>query len=422
MRDNKTKLKEGITLHEIETDKFKTNLCAIFLSTPLKRENVTFNAILPMILRRGSNKIKTQEEISKKLEAMYGAEFDCGIEKSGNNQILKFYLESLNDEFVEKGENILKKSLELLVDMIFNPLIIENKFDDEYVKGEKENLKQIIQAKIDNKARFAYERCIEEMYKDKPYGLYRFGYIEDLENINPNNLYEHYKKLICESKIDIFVSGKIDEKSKQILKENELIKNLNSREAVYLINGENEEKEEVKEREVIQNMQVNQGKLVIGLDLKDITEKEKYAASVYNILLGGSANSKLFQNVREKASLAYTASSSYLRQKNNIIIRAGIEIENYEKALKLIKEQIDDMEKAEFKPEEVENAKQLIISTVNGIADSQDAEITYYFGQELSKESTEIEQYVENIKKVKPNEINKIAEKVQINTIYFLRD
>ena len=422
MRDNKTELKEGITLHEIETYKFKTNLYAIFLSTPLKRENVTLNAILPMILRRGSNKIKTQEEISKKLEVMYGADFDCGIEKSGNNQILKFYLESLNDEFIVNDENILRESLQVLIDIVFNPLTIENKFNDEYIKGEKENLKQIIQAKIDNKARFAYERCIEEMYRDKPYGLYRFGYIEDLENINSNNLYEYYKKLISECKIDIFISGKTEGKSKQILEEDELIKNLKPREAVYLINGENEEKEEVKEREVIQNMQVNQGKLVIGLDLKNITEKEKYAASVYNILLGGSANSKLFQNVREKASLAYTASSSYLRQKNNIIIRAGIEIENYEKALNLIKEQIVDMEKAEFKPEEVENAKQLIISTVNGIADSQDAEITYYFGQELSKESTEIEEYVENIKKVEPNEINEIAKKIQINTIYFLRD
>ena len=422
MRDNKTELKEGITLHEIETYKFKTNLYAIFLSTPLKRENVTLNAILPMILRRGSNKIKTQEEISKKLEVMYGADFDCGIEKSGNNQILKFYLESLNDEFIVNDENILRESLQVLIDIVFNPLTIENKFNDEYIKGEKENLKQIIQAKIDNKARFAYERCIEEMYRDKPYGLYRFGYIEDLENINSNNLYEYYKKLISECKIDIFISGKTEGKSKQILEEDELIKNLKPREAVYLINGENEEKEEVKEREVVQNMQVNQGKLVIGLDLKNITEKEKYAASVYNILLGGSANSKLFQNVREKASLAYTASSSYLRQKNNIIIRAGIEIENYEKALNLIKEQIVDMEKAEFKPEEVENAKQLIISTVNGIADSQDAEITYYFGQELSKESTEIEEYVENIKKVEPNEINEIAKKIQINTIYFLRD
>lgn len=139
-------------------------------------------------------------------------------------------------------------------------------------------------------------------------------------------------------------------------------------------------------------------------------------------MLGGSANSKLFQNVREKASLAYTAGSNYLRQKNNIIIRAGIEIENYKKAVDLIKQQIKDMEKEEFDKEDVENAKKLIISTINGIQDSQDSEITYYFAQELGTKYTEIEQYVENIKKVMPYQINEIAKKMQINTIYFLRN
>ena len=117
MRDNRIELKKAITLHQLETDKFKTNLCAIFLSTPLKRETITLNALLPMVLRRGSEKNQTQEEISKNLEEMYGADFDCGIEKSGNNQILKFYLESLNDEFTDRKEDILKESLELLIDI-----------------------------------------------------------------------------------------------------------------------------------------------------------------------------------------------------------------------------------------------------------------------------------------------------------------
>ena len=396
MKDVKTILKEGVTLHEIKTDKFKTNLCAVFLSTPLTRENITKGALVPMVLRRGSSKIKTQEEISKVLEEMYGAGFDCGIEKTGNNQVLKFY--------------------------VFNPLIVNNEFKNEYVNSEKENLKQIIQAKIDNKAKYAYERCIEEMYKNKPYGLYKFGYIEDLENINSANLYDYYKTLINECKIDIFVSGNINEMVKNKLEENLSIKNIQPRKAIYEISEKNEEKEDKQENEIIDKLQVNQGKLVIGLDIKNITEDEKYSVSVYNILLGGSANSKLFQNVREKASLAYTASSSYLRQKNNIIIRAGIEIDNFEKALNLIKEQLDDMKNSKFQGQEVENAKQLIISTVNGIPDSQDAEITYYFGQELAGKSTDIEQYVENIRKVQPKQINEVAKKIDINTIYFLRN
>ena len=421
MKDKKIKIKDGITLHEIKTNKFKTNLFAIFLTTPLNRENITLNAILPMILRRGNKNLKTQEEISKTLEGMYGAEFDCGIEKSGNNQVLKFYLESLNDNFIEENENILEKSLNTLIDIVFNPLLEDNRFREDYVSGEKENLKQIIQSKIDNKSKYAYERCIEEMYKGNPYGLYRFGYEEDLEKIDSSKLYEYYKKLINECKIDIFVSGQINEEAKQILEQNDTINKLNAREAQFIIN-ENESKELKKEKVVKENMQVNQGKLVIGLDILNITEEEKYMASVYNILLGGSSNSKLFQNVREKASLAYTCGSSYLRQKNNIIIRAGIEIEKYEETLNLIKKQVEDMKTTKFTKDEVENAKELIVSTVKGIEDSQDAEITYYFGQELSKQFTEIEQYVENIKKIQPEDVSNIAKKININTIYFLRD
>lgn len=418
----KQEIKNGINFHKISTNKFKTNLFAIFLTTHLKRETVTANALLPLVLKRGSSMLQTQEVISEKLEEMYGASFDCGIEKSGNNQVIKFYLETLNDNFIPTNENITEKAFELLFDVLFNPLIINNGFKEEYIDGEKNKLKQIINSKIDNKARYAMDRCMEEMYKGKPYELYKYGYVEDLSRINGNSLYTHYKQLLNECKIDIFISGDVENNIIDIIKNNEQIKNLNERKPKYTINGENEEKQEVEEKLVEEAMDVMQGKLVLGLDVIDVEEKEKYAASVYNIILGGSANSKLFQNVREKASLAYTAGSSYLRQKNNIIIRCGIEIENYEKAVEIIKEQLKEMQEGKFTDEDIENAKNIIISTVDGIPDSQDSEISYYFGQELATGFVSIEEYMDNIKKVKKEEVEAISQKVKINTIYFLKN
>ena len=203
MNYKKENLKQGITFHKINTNKFKTNLFAIFLTTKLDRETITKNALLAAVLRRGTKKLNTQEEISKSLENMYGANFDCGVEKTGDNQVIKFYLESINNEFLPSQENLSKECLEILLDIVFNPFLEDNKFKQEYVDGEKENLKQIIQGKIDNKARYAYDRCIEEMYKNEPYGLYKYGYIEDLENINSQNLYEYYLELIKTVKIDI---------------------------------------------------------------------------------------------------------------------------------------------------------------------------------------------------------------------------
>lgn len=422
MEYKEKEIKTGIKLHEIKTEKFKTNLIAVFLTTELTRENVTKNAVISAILRRGSQNLKTQEEISKQMENLYGASFDCGLDKTGDNQVLKFYIETVNDTFLPTtNENILKTAIQNLLEIIFNPYTENEAFIKEYLEQEKNNIKQRIEGKKDNKAIYSLERCIQEMYQNEPFGLYKFGYIEDLEKINEKNLYEYYKKLIDNCKIDIFVSGNIDDKTAEIIENDENIKKLKSRNPKYNI-SKIERKEIKKEKTITDHLEVSQGKLVIGLDVDIEDENLKYDVLVYNCILGGTANSKLFQNVREKAHLAYVASSSYLKHKNNIFINCGIEISNYEKTLGLIKKQIEDIKNADFTNEEVENAKQGIIATIKTIDDEQDTTINYLFGQELATTKVSLDEYMKNIKKINKEDVVNIAKKVNINTIYFLRD
>ena len=422
MEYKQIEIKKGIKLHTIKTEKFKTNLIAIMLTTKLDRENVTKNALIPAVLRRGTKNLTTQEEINKKLEEMYGASLDCGLDKTGDNQVLKFYIETVNDEFLpQEAENMLKISLEKIFEFVFNPYLENGCFKKEYVEQEKENIKQIIDGKIDNKARYSLDRCIEEMYKDQPYGLYKYGYVEDMKDINEKNLYEYYQNLINECKIDIFVSGIIDEETENIINNNENIIKLKDREPQYN-EPEIKAKKSEKENDVQESMDVTQGKLIIGMDLDIDDDNLRFDVMIYNSIFGGSANSKLFQNVREKASLAYTASSSYYRFKNNIFINCGIEIKNYEKALEIIKQQIEDMKKGNFTDEEVENAKKGIIASIKIIDDEQDTEITYFFSQELSKSKCNIEQYMQRISEVTKDKVVDVANKVSINTVYFLKD
>ena len=418
---NELDIKKGIRLHTIKTEKFKTNLIAVMLTTKLDKENVTKNALIPAVLRRGTASLNTLEEINKKLEDMYGASLDCGLDKTGDNQVLKFYIESVNDEFLpQNNENMLKKSLESIFELVFNPYLENNYFKKEYVEQEKENLKQIIEGKIDNKARYALDRCIEEMYKNEPFGLYKYGYVEDLNNIDEKNLYEYYFELINKCKIDIFVSGIVDDQVEEIIKNNKNINKLKERIPEFIM-PEMKPKIAENENSVQESMEVTQGKLIIGLDLDINNEDLRYDAMIYNSILGGSANSKLFQNVREKASLAYTASSSYYRFKNNIFINCGIEIGNYDKALEIIKQQIEDMKKGDFSEEEVENAKQGIIAAIKSIDDEQDTEIMYFFGQELSTNKLNIDEYMDRISKVNKQNVVDIANKVSVNTVYFLK-
>ena len=367
----------------------------------------------------------TQEIISKDLENMYGASFDCGADKNGDNQVLKFYIESVDDKFLPNNEKVLEESINKLIDIAFNPLIENGKFNQKYFDTEKENLKKLIEAKKDDKDAYSLHACINEMYNDEGFGIFKYGYVEELEKIQNDTLYKKYKELIKTAKIDIFVSGNFDDNAiENLIKQNSIISKLEDRKENYIVNNELDEPktkiEKVKEK--VESLDIVQGKLVIGLDIFSKMENLKFVSIIYNTILGDGANSMLFQNVREKASLAYSARSMYVKQKSSIFIKCGIEIENYEKAMTIIKQQLEDIKNGNFTDENIDNAKRYIIAGVDAIETEQDTGIIYYMGQELSKTDISPEEYKAKIKAVTREQIIELANSVEINTIYFLRN
>ena len=249
--------------------------------------------------------------------------------------------------------------------------------------------------------------------------------VEELDKIDANNLYEQYLKLIQTSKIDIFISGDFEiAEVREIISQNEQFKNLQERTAEYIVNNEQTAIKQKAQKVNIQEEKrdVTQGKLVIGMDVLENKADSRFAISIYNTILGDSANSKLFQNVREKANLAYSTRSSYIRQKNNVFIRCGIDIPNYEKALQIIKEQLEDMKQGKFSEEELQSAKKYIISSIKTVQEEQDTSVIYYLGQELSGYNISFEEYEEKIQKVNKLQVEEIANKTIMNSIYFLRN
>lgn len=416
-------IKSGIKAHLIQNDIFKTNIACVLLTTPLERETVTQNALLPFLLRSGTKNLKTQLEINKKLEEMYGASFDCGIDKMGDNQVLKFYIESINDNFVGNKDEMLKQTINFILEIVFNTLIENGQFNEDILNIEKQNLKQVIESKIDDKDIYAFENCINSMYGDKGFGLYKYGFKEDISKITAKSLADSYIELINNCKIDIFISGdlkNIDIKS--ILENNANIKNLVAREPKYILNNESTEcKQKVDNiQEKRESLDVSQGKLVIGLDVLSKQKNLGVVALVYNAILGDGVNSMLFQNVREKASLAYSIKSKYVKQKANIFIRCGIEVDNYQKALDIIKEQLDNIKNGNFTDEDINNAKCYLISGIKAIEEEQDSEIVFYIGNEISNINMTLKQYIEVIQNITKEEIIEFANLLEYNTIYFL--
>ena len=423
MQEKVQDIKEGIRLHYIKTDKFKTNLMTLFLTIPLKRETVTSYALIPAVLRRGTKRLPTQEAISKELENMYGATFNCGIDKMGDQQVIKFYLETVNDQYLMKKEQLLKASIQQLLEIVLNPYQKDQGFDPDYVEGEKKNLKQIIEAKIDNKNLYAMNRCIEEMFQGYAYSLYKYGYTEDLSNIDAQKLYQDYQRLLQTAKIDIFLSGDFSyEEAKSCVCENSYIQGLQPRSMQDVLKKDNQRKKHEEIQYVQDTMDVTQGKLVIGMDVENAgEEKDCFSTIVYNTILGDSANSKLFQNVREKAHLAYTTRSNYSQLKQTIFIRAGIEIANYQKAYDIIQEQLEDMKQGKFTEDELKNAKNTIMSSIDAMEEEQDSEIIYYFGQELSQRFTTPAEYKERVQAIQREDVIRVANQMKINTVYFLK-
>ena len=426
MRYTKREIKEGIKVHLIKNDNFKTDFTVVFLTIPLEKENITKNALIPAILRSGSHKYETYQKISEELEMLYGASFDCGIDKTGDNLVLKFYIESINDNYLPQINNNLEKVLEILLDIIFDPKVTNDEFESEYIEIEKRNLEMIIKAQKDDKDQYAYDRCINIMYNNSGYGLSKYGNLEDLQAINSHNLYEQYKQLIDNAKIDIIISGDYEEeKILNYVETNELIKKLNPRKEKININKYSTEIKDKKDKanEINEELDIVQGKLVIGLDiLPNELGDFRFISILYNAIFGNGVSSKLFQIVREKESLAYTAKSEYIAQKNNIFIRCGIECQNYEKATELIKKLLEDMKNGEFSEEDITKAKDYILAGVDAINEEQDSQILFLFGQELTKMPLTIEEHKNNIQKVTKEQIVEFANKIQLNTIYFLKN
>ncbi len=419
MKESIVRINEKVVIHFIKTDKFKSNVIATFLLTELNRENITKNALIPAVLRRGTATLNTMKDISIKMDDLYGALFDASVDKIGDKQAVQLYTSVINNKFALSGEDLMSEALNFMYEAIYNPYLENGVFSEEYVKGEKETLREIIKGKINNKGAYAMFRCTEEMFGENPYALFKYGIEEDLETITAENLYARYKELLETSEKHFYVCGDVNEdevkaffcsKFEEREVADELLKPLTKPEIKH---------DSVKE--VVEKMDVTQGKLVLGYDVDvDLSKESFYKMTVYNTILGASSNSKLFQNVREKASLAYTTRSTYLKHKGVLFVTAGIELDKYEKALELIKIQVDDMRKGNFSDEDLVDAKVFLKNLFNSIKDDQITVIELSIGQFILGVNDTIDEMIAGFDKVTKEDVIEMANKINLVTNYWL--
>lgn len=398
-------------------DRFKINRVVVAFIDRLEKEKNTLNALFPMVLIRGNNKYKDMKEINRVLDNMYGASLGIDVDKKGDLQTITFSISFLNDRFA--GEQLYEKSLQFLHDIIYGPIKYGGGFKEEVIEQEKNNLKQEIEGRINDKVQYAIDRCIEIMFEGQNYALYEKGNVDDLKSITKDKLLLQYKEVVEKKPMYVMIYGDYNEeyaisKALEVFgqREREDIKNDFS--INFPFNGT---------KYVTEEMEVNQGKISLGIRTNvDTTTSDYYKLLMLNGILGASPKSKLFENVREKASLCYYAFSRVDRFKSVMVISSGIEIENYEKALNLILQQLEDIKKGDITEVEYESAINYYKTALMAIYDSPRDLLGFYLNQALVGEMLEPKEVFGMLKNVNVSDVKEIANRFEIDTVYFLRN
>jgi predicted Zn-dependent peptidase len=407
----------GLSLHTVSTSKFKTNTIVLKLLAPLNEQDVTYRALLPYVLQRGTKSFPTSTSLRQHLDELYGATLHVDLAKKGENHIISFRMELANEKFLSNPAPLLEKGIKLLSEILLDPVVDGEAFKEEIVTQEKRTLKQRIQSVYDDKMRYSNLRLVQEMCKGEPYALHVNGDIDDIDKISPKTLYDYYQKAISSDKIDLYVVGDLDQQEVE-----GYVKQYFPLQNNHQPVSETSKLQEVEENEVIEEQDVKQGKLNIGYRTNSTyRDDDYYALQVFNGIYGGFSHSKLFINVREKASLAYYAASRVESHKGLLMVMSGIEVQNYEQAVTIIREQMAAMKSGDFTDQEFEQTKAVIRNQLLETIDTAYGLVEIVYHNVIAQKNRSFDEYLQGIEQVSKEDVVKVAEKVELDTIYFLK-
>lgn len=402
-------------LNVIKTNNFKTVRVEVKFRNVVKKEEITLRNLLKMVLIESTKKFDTERKFVIESEELYDLKLSSTTSRVGNFTTLSFNLTFLNEEYTEKGLH--NKSLDFLMEVLFNPNVSNNKFDSLSFNNCVNKLEKSIMGRKDNKTKYSIFALLQHM-GDYAYSYDQYGYLSDLKNIDEAKLYEYYKKVLMNDLVDVYVIGNVDSNE---IKEY-FINN-------FKINSFKKEKMNVLIDEVLPRKRVkvfkeedavNQTKIAIGLRFNDVSEYErKYVLYVYNEILGGNGNSLLFDTVREKNSLAYYINSIAQGYDNLLIIYTGIDKDRVDLGLKLIKKTIKDIEKGKFTSDMFNNAINMITSSLKLSLETQSSVINNYYAMNILN-SDDINTRISKFEKVTKEDVINFSKKIKMDTIFLL--
>lgn len=419
---NRTELMPGVFLSHLRSDKFKTACMSVTLLTQLRRETAAMNAVIPFVLRRGTTRYSDMEQLSRRMDELYGAAVEPVVRRIGEIQCIGFYGSFPEPDYLPGGEALLGDTCALMAQLLLDPVTRGGLLLPQYVDSEREKLLDIIRSRMNDKRSYALTRCIEEMCCYEDFAVSRFGSESEAENIHYKKLTRHYRELIQTCPVEIFYCGKTDFKAVSAAMR-DAFSAMPRGEIDYDIGTDlrmNAVEDHV--RFVEEKMDVTQGKLVLGFRLGECMEEPDIPALyVFNAVYGSGATSKLFMNVREKLSLCYYASSAVYLHKGIMLVSSGIEFDKLDAARDEILAQLDSVRRGEITDDELRSAKKSVASDLRAVQDSIGELEGFYLSQALDGLDygpAELAALAEDVTK---EDVQAIAESIECDLIYFLK-
>lgn len=422
MEFNRTELMPGVFLSHLRSDKFKTACMSVTLLTQLRRETAAMNAVIPFVLRRGTTRYSDMEQLSRRMDELYGAAVEPVVRRIGEIQCIGFYGSFPEPDYLPGGEALLGDTCALMAQLLLDPVTRGGLLLPQYVDSEREKLLDIIRSCMNDKRSYALTRCIEEMCCYEDFAVSRFGSESEAENIHYKKLTRHYRELIQTCPVEIFYCGKTDFKAVSAAMR-DAFSAMPRGEIDYDI-GTDLRMNAVEDhiRFVEEEMDVTQGKLVLGFRLGECMEEPDIPALyVFNAVYGSGATSKLFMNVREKLSLCYYASSAVYLHKGIMLVSSGIEFDKLDAARDEILAQLDSVRRGEITDDELRSAKKSVASDLRAVQDSIGELEGFYLSQALDGLDygpAELAALAEDVTK---EDVQAIAESIECDLIYFLK-
>ena len=416
---NRKQLVDGVFFSSVKDSRFKTMKITANLIVPLSAETASANALLCGVLSRSCKAYPDFTKLSKKLSSLYGADLNVSVRKTGDRQVLSLSASGLDDRYALLGESIARELSLLLCSVIFEPNLENNSFVESEVEQERRQLLDLIDSEFNDKRIYANLQLVKNMCANEVFGIKRYGTAKKIKEVTPSSLYDTWQNLLRTAIFEImYIGDSSSEKAEEVFSNAFAEINRTPAEVTTEIVRSVD-----KIKRVSEEMDLSQSKLVIGFRTAcAVPDKEVNATRLMCAILGGTASSKLFCNVREKQSLCYYCASRYNRHKGILTVDSGVEGENIEKAEQGILKEIADMKKGEITDFEIEATKMAVINSFYSSNDTVSGIESWYSGQLFDDSFKSIEELSEEINSVTKEEIVKAAQKLTLDTVYVLKN